>query len=99
MVDMGTTSTRAGYAGEDTPRAMFPTSYGYIDEPDTDPAPASSDGDVTMSEANAQRSKYFIGDSKVHTWRENMEVRNPMTDGLGKSSPPPRQKDNRDHKY
>ncbi|KAL1935153.1 hypothetical protein VTP01DRAFT_4293 [Rhizomucor pusillus] len=82
VVDMGTTSTRAGYAGEDTPRAMFPTSYGYIDEPDTDPAPASSDGDVTMSEANAQRSKYFIGDSKVHTWRENMEVRNPMTDGL-----------------
>ena len=95
VFDIGTTSTRAGYAGEDTPRAMFPTSFGYSEEPDTDPETNNNtaDGDVTMTEASTEnnnntkktKKNYYIGDSKVNTWRENMEVRNPLKDGLGKS--------------
>ncbi|KAI8143573.1 actin family [Fennellomyces sp. T-0311] len=86
VFDIGTTSTRAGYAGEDTPRAMFPTSYGYTEESDTDPEKkAVADGDVAMEEASAEKKtkkNYYIGDTKVNTWRENMEIRNPMNDGL-----------------
>lgn len=28
--------------------------------------------------------KYYIGDGEVNIWRQNMEIRNPMKDGLGK---------------
>lgn len=78
VFDLGTSTTRAGYAGEDTPRALFPTCYGYLDQEQT------ADGDVVMSEANeAKRHKYYIGDNRVNTWRANMEVRNPVKDGMG----------------
>lgn len=41
VVDYGTHSLRAGWAGEDTPRCIFPTAYGYLpDETEgTKPAP------------------------------------------------------------
>ncbi|KAI8080297.1 actin family [Gilbertella persicaria] len=61
VFDMGSTSTRVGFAGEDVPKAMFPTSYG-IDTNNT----------------------YYIGDSKINTWRPNMEIKTPMEDGLVK---------------
>ncbi|KAI7862075.1 actin family [Spinellus fusiger] len=85
VLDVGSTSTRAGYAGEDTPKAVFPTSYGYLEEPDTDAKPGDS-GDVTMMETseaadNRVKKKYFIGDTKINTWRPSMEIRNPMQDG------------------
>lgn len=94
MFDMGTSSTRAGYAGEDTPRVMFPTSYGYVKEDSSaNDNAASGDGDVTMSEASTttdattRKSQYYVGDNKINSWRKNMEIRNPMTDGLGKWIP------------
>jgi hypothetical protein len=31
VIDIGTQTTRAGFAGEETPRSVIPTSYGYID--------------------------------------------------------------------
>jgi len=58
---MGSTSTRVGFAGEDVPKSIFPTSYGIDKE-----------------------SNYYIGDSKLNTWRANMEIKNPMKDGLVK---------------
>ncbi|CDS03258.1 hypothetical protein LRAMOSA00660 [Lichtheimia ramosa] len=89
VFDMGTSSTRAGYAGEDTPRVMFPTSYGYVKEDSSaNDNAASGDGDVTMSEASTttdattRKSQYYVGDNKINSWRKNMEIRNPMTDGL-----------------
>lgn len=33
VLDFGSHTTRAGYAGEDTPRVVCPSYYGYIDEP------------------------------------------------------------------
>lgn len=59
VFDVGTTSTRVGFAGEDTPKSMFPTSYGIDKE-----------------------NNYFIGDAKLNTWRADMEIKNPMRDGL-----------------
>ncbi|KAI8372732.1 actin family [Radiomyces spectabilis] len=91
VMDVGSTTTRAGYAGEDTPKAVFPTCYGYLEEPDVDPSSQTkpTDGDITMTEAAASESSdprvkksYFIGDTKINTWRANMEVKNPMEDGL-----------------
>jgi actin-like protein 6A len=112
VLDAGSTWTRAGYAGEDTPKAIFPTSYGVIEvesaaelepqaaqdqppaeDPDTEMADARTpNGDAaakaedaaTPASAPKKQRKYYIGDGEVSTWRQNMEIRNPMKDGLGK---------------
>lgn len=84
VVDIGTSSLRAGYAGDDTPKSIIPTSYGYI------PSPAGSDiamADGTDGEAqsSATRPKYanmYIGQNGPSIWRPGMEIGNPITDGL-----------------
>ncbi|KII95776.1 hypothetical protein PLICRDRAFT_96688 [Plicaturopsis crispa FD-325 SS-3] len=83
VVDIGGSSLRAGYAGDDTPRAIIPTAYGYIPQP-------QSDGDVSMTGEDASRqdtpntknAKTYIGQHGPSIWREGMEVANPVKDGL-----------------
>ena len=54
VIDIGTSSLRAGYAGDDTPKAIIPSSYGYIELPqEQQPSEQSGDGDVTMAEGDA----------------------------------------------
>jgi actin-related protein len=84
---------RAGYAGEDTPRVMFPTSFGYIDVEQEEPAAAVTGEDVEMTEQGQDqptpqsqlktKRQYFIGDNKINKFRSNMEVKSPMKDGMG----------------
>lgn len=86
VLDIGTTTTRAGYAGEDTPRVIFPTTFGYIDENEN---AQQADGDTVMTDGNETNSAtkkrhYFIGDNKLHKFRSHMEIKNPLKDGLGK---------------
>ncbi|EPB85937.1 hypothetical protein HMPREF1544_07269 [Mucor circinelloides 1006PhL] len=98
VLDMGSTMTRAGYAGEDAPRVMFPTSFGYIDieeQVTTAPTEQTNGEDTVMAEASEQPSapvqqqtttkttrKYYIGDNKINTFRSNMEIKSPFKDGL-----------------
>ncbi|OBZ82440.1 Actin-like protein 6A [Choanephora cucurbitarum] len=79
VLDIGTSTTRAGYAGEDTPRVMFPTSVGYIDTPSIE-----SDGDTLMTDSteNKKKRNYFIGDNKINKFRSQMEITHPLQDGL-----------------
>lgn len=82
VLDIGTSSVRAGYAGDDTPKAIIPTSYGYkTDE--------SSEADVTMGEDGQptngtarEKVKMYIGNNGPPIWRSGMEVANPVTGGL-----------------
>lgn len=85
MIDIGTSSLRAGYAGDDTPKAIVSTSYGYH--------PAQPDADVDMSDnaenAAADKPKFrkiYIGQSGPSVWREGMEIGNPVVDGLSTRS-------------
>ncbi|KAI0285035.1 brg1-associated factor b [Russula aff. rugulosa BPL654] len=64
VLDIGTSTLRAGYAGDDTPKAIIPTSYGFV--------PVARDGD----------SKMYIGQHGPSVWRENMQIGNPMSEGL-----------------
>ena len=91
VLDMGSNMTRAGYAGEDTPRVMFPTRFGYIDvEEEIVHSTEQTNGeDTIMSEASEQQQtttkttrKYYIGDNKINTFKSNMEVKSPLKDGL-----------------
>lgn len=83
VVDIGTSSLRAGYAGDDTPKAIIPTSYGYNFTP--------QDGDVSMTDAEGGNDssakprsvKLYIGQSGPSIWRSGMEIGNPLVDGLG----------------
>ncbi|KAL7424255.1 Actin-related protein 4 [Cryptotrichosporon argae] len=98
VVDFGSHTTRAGYAGEDCPRAVVPSFYGYIDGAgDGGPEAGASNGaGVIKSEgegamgANGDslldggrgRRRYFFGEDGVGVWRPNMEVGNFMVDGV-----------------
>lgn len=74
VLDIGTSSLRAGYAGDDTPKAIIPTSYGW----------RSTDGDVAMSGEGTQdhAQELFIGQNGPSVWRAGMEIENPMQEGL-----------------
>lgn len=72
VLDIGSSTTRAGYAGEDTPRTVFSTAYGYI------PKEGAQDPITGVSSTDAQ---LFLGD-KIHTWRGGMQATNPMRDGI-----------------
>jgi len=91
VIDIGTSSLRAGYAGDDTPKTVIPTAYGYIEEPDDGPA-QNGDGDVTMGDGAAdegaaavkaaKKAKLYIGQNGPSMWREGMKVDNPVQNGL-----------------
>ncbi|CEI88339.1 hypothetical protein RMCBS344292_02730 [Rhizopus microsporus] len=59
VLDMGSTSTRVGFAGEEVPKTIIPTCYG-VD----------------------QNNNYYVGDAQLNTWRPNVEIKNPMEDGM-----------------
>uniref|UniRef100_A0A0W0F8H9 Uncharacterized protein n=1 Tax=Moniliophthora roreri TaxID=221103 RepID=A0A0W0F8H9_MONRR len=80
VLDIGSSTVRAGYAGDDSPKAIIPTHYGYI---------PSQDGDVTMGEnedgtesASQKGVRSFIGEAGPSLWRAGMRIGNPMSDGL-----------------
>lgn len=90
VLDIGSSSIRAGYAGDDTPRAIIPTSYGYTEE-------ETPGEDVTMEDANKENGqvpmdgtpssskksvKLHIGQNGPSLFRPNMHVGNPMNEGL-----------------
>lgn len=86
MLDIGTSTLRAGYAGDDTPKAIIPTSYGFV--------PTSRDADVSMTEADTEaepappkgESKLYMGQHGPSVWREGMQIGNPMSEGLSACS-------------
>lgn len=76
VIDFGSHTTRAGYAGEDTPKAVVPSFYGYQDV-DAPAAEGAGDG--------GRVRKYYVGEDGVGVWREGMEVGNVFKDGIGTS--------------
>ena len=50
MVDLGSNTVKAGYAGEDTPKAVFPSAVGWLAK-DQESAGGKDGGDVEMEEA------------------------------------------------
>ena len=86
VLDIGSSSLRAGYAGDDAPKAIVPTTFGFMEEE------ANSNGDVQMTEAGApegeqppapkRQAKLYIGQNGPSLWRSGMQVGNPMHEGL-----------------
>ncbi|KAF8631127.1 hypothetical protein AX15_002474 [Amanita polypyramis BW_CC] len=78
VVDIGTSSVRAGYAGDDTPKATIPSSYGYIPVRDQDVIM----GDGIENTEPAPKTKLYVGSSGPSVWRNGMEVANPVSEGM-----------------
>jgi len=81
-MDIGSSSLRAGYAGDDTPKAIIPTSYGFISSQSSDPDIIMAEGDGAEAEKPREDSKLFIGQHGPSIWREGMEIGSPMKDSL-----------------
>ncbi|KAI5120908.1 hypothetical protein M0805_002888 [Coniferiporia weirii] len=95
VLDIGTSTIRAGYAGDDTPKAVVPTSYGYTEEEEgasevqSDVVMAGEDdvdkenfGAGGSARTGSKKVKLHIGQHGPSMFRPGMEVRSPMKDGL-----------------
>lgn len=90
VVDFGSHTTRAGYAGEDCPRVVCPSFYGYTDEPSSSTNGTNGDAmEIDQPPAEGEQPekkkarKFYVGDDAVGVWRAGMEVDNFMLDGVG----------------
>lgn len=88
VVDFGSHTTRGGFAGEDGPRVVAPSFYGYMNVEEGEPPAANGDGDDPMDgsaehkEKKKGKRKFFFGDDGVGVWRKEMEVGSFMVDGI-----------------
>ncbi|KAJ3410209.1 hypothetical protein CcCBS67573_g00909 [Chytriomyces confervae] len=94
IIDAGSGFVRAGYAGEDCPRAVFPSAVGRVPNAPAsasasaptpaNPAAASveSGGDTSAAPSASSFSPYLVGESRVYAWRENMQIQSPFSNGI-----------------
>ncbi|KAJ1567922.1 DNA-directed RNA polymerases I and III subunit RPAC1, partial [Cladochytrium tenue] len=75
VLDVGSNSSRAGYAGEDSPRIVFPTAVGRVQSAHEGGEEAGSS--TTASDTTAT----FVGDNNIYHWRKNMEIQSPLKNG------------------
>ncbi|KAK2568226.1 Actin-like protein 6A [Acropora cervicornis] len=80
VFDIGAHSVRAGYAGEDCPKYDVPTFVGTLDEGTKDEIMQTA---VPSEEKpKLPEKKYFIDTNSIHLPKENMEIINPVKDGM-----------------
>ncbi|XP_013928439.1 PREDICTED: actin-like protein 6B, partial [Thamnophis sirtalis] len=75
VFDIGSFSVRAGYAGEDCPKADFPTTVGLLSH---DESAMELDGDKETKSGKA----YYIDTNSLHVPRENTEIASPLKNGM-----------------
>ncbi|KAH8035333.1 hypothetical protein HPB51_004574 [Rhipicephalus microplus] len=80
VFDFGHYSVRAGYAGEDSPKAEIPSTVGVIEELLAD-GPDTETKDLGAS-APAPQKKYFIDTTSIHVARANMDTASFLKDGM-----------------
>ncbi|TPX51604.1 hypothetical protein SeLEV6574_g00198 [Synchytrium endobioticum] len=95
VMDFGSALTKAGYAGDDTPRAVFPSCMGippesasiYENDSNITAKHAVVGNDMMHLDAKAnphqrKRKKRFIGENQAYLWLPNAEMKSPFVDGL-----------------
>ncbi|KAL3131212.1 NuA4 histone acetyltransferase subunit [Trebouxia sp. C0009 RCD-2024] len=82
VVDVGSHTVKAGFAGEDTPKALFPAAVGLVPE---DKAGGAKPMDTDADGPNKRRritNRVYVGSSDLSYRREHMEVEDAMQKGL-----------------
>ncbi|XP_035697168.1 actin-like protein 6B [Branchiostoma floridae] len=76
VFDFGAYTTRAGYAGEDSPKVEFPTHVGVVEG--AEPMDTGATGDKPQG----AEKKVYIDYNSLFVARENMEMTTPLKDGM-----------------
>ncbi|KAH6833369.1 actin-related protein 4 [Perilla frutescens var. hirtella] len=83
VIDLGSHTCKAGYAGEDAPKAVFPSVVGSIDEMETDDADNSNKNSGSAPDSKAKgKCKFYVGSQELGFRRDHMEVLSPVKDGI-----------------
>lgn len=87
VLDLGSHTCKAGYAGEDAPKAVFPSVVGYIDQMDVDEETvASTEKSGNNADPNSNKGKgkrkLYVGSQSLGFRRDHMEVLSPLKDGV-----------------
>ncbi|XXG71172.1 hypothetical protein AAC387_Pa07g0487 [Persea americana] len=93
VLDLGSHTCKAGYAGEDAPKAVFPSVVGSIDQTGiTDDVKSERDMESVSDSKNGVRSfdsdktkakcKLYVGSQALGYRRDHMEVLSPIKDGV-----------------
>jgi len=99
VVDVGSNTTKMGYAGEESPKAVFPSVVGVLHGPsssrerDAGRSPAAvgdamdvepkASSSTSTASSSSSSTRYFVGTNALHYRRDFMELQSPLTDGLG----------------
>ncbi|KAL8135526.1 hypothetical protein AgCh_010246 [Apium graveolens] len=83
VIDLGSHSCKAGYAGEDAPKAVFPSVVGSVDQMEVDDpeTPDKNSGSVQETKSKEKR-KLYVGSQALGYRRDNMEVLPTIKDGV-----------------
>lgn len=78
VFDLGSSTSRIGYSGEDAPKAVFPSWVGHRDAPS-----GKGPKDATAENAPKRRKSNLIGDTEIFTARPGVDTKlaNPIADG------------------
>lgn len=82
VIDMGSNTTRAGYAGEDMPKADFPSHAGVIEEFNDKTESMDTPSDNTTIKPSLKNKRYLIDTMSMRTPKPHMEVRPFLKNGL-----------------
>lgn len=83
VIDLGSHTCKAGYAGEDAPKAVFPSAVGSVDQMEVDNPdnPEDNSGSASDSKSKGKR-KLYVGSQALGFRRDHMEVISPIKDGM-----------------
>jgi len=90
VLDIGSSLSKAGWSGEDSPKVIIPSYVGSIvekqdektNEGNVDVTMVNTDTGNSINSSSKKNNRKFIGDGQINCWRENMELKNPLKNGL-----------------
>eukprot|EP00049_Salpingoeca_infusionum_P023826 m.14038 g.14038 ORF g.14038 m.14038 type:complete len:485 (-) comp6119_c0_seq1:231-1685(-) len=86
VLDVGSYRTKVGFAGEDTPKAVFPTLVGCVAEEVSgdgmDTAMDAVDGEDAAPSQPKTQTKYTLGTTSLNTPVSGRELKSPIKDGM-----------------
>ncbi|XP_072163100.1 actin-like protein 6B [Diadema setosum] len=81
VYDIGSFSVRGGYAGEDSPKAEFPTTVGMVECKDEESMDVDGQSQPVIRDGTAKK-RYVIDTPYLTFVREGMELGTPLKDGM-----------------
>lgn len=82
VFDIGHFTFRAGYAGEDSPKADIPTTVGVVEEQIPEAMDVDGNSSANNTNESCSQKKYYIDTTSIHVARKGMEMSSFLKDGM-----------------